>query len=432
MRIVFWFRRDLRLHDNAGLFEALNKADEVLPIFIFDSKILDKLEDKDDARVTFIHDALHKIQSTLVEHGSSLKVFHGKPEEIFETLIHDTNIDAVFTNRDYEPYAKERDQSVKQILEKKGILFETFKDQVIFEGHEVLKDDGTPYTVFTPYSKKWKSKIEETTFHSFPSENLFHKFIKIGPEPFPTLQDIGFIRSKLIFPESTVSEKLIRNYAETRDIPSVAGTSRLSVHFRFGTISIRQKAAKATRLNEKYFNELIWRDFYSSILQHFPYISESSFKPAYERIQWINNPEQFSAWCEGKTGYPLVDAGMRELKATGFMHNRIRMVVASFLTKHLLIDWRWGAAWFARYLLDFDLASNQGGWQWAAGCGVDAAPYFRVFNPELQRQKFDPQNIYIKKWVPEWGTMAYPKPVVEHTMARDRCLRVFKEALSSE
>jgi deoxyribodipyrimidine photo-lyase len=432
MRIVFWFRRDLRLHDNAGLFEALYKADEVLPIFIFDPKILNKLEDKDDARVTFIHDALHKMQSTLVEHGSSLKVFHGKPEEIFETLIHDQKIDAVFTNKDYEPYAKQRDQSVKQILDKKDISFETFKDQVIFEGHEVLKDDGTPYTVFTPYSKKWKSKIEETTFHSFQSETLFHKFIQTSPESFPTLRDIGFIRSKLIFPESTVSEKLIRNYAETRDIPSIAGTSRLSVHFRFGTISIRQKAAKALRLNEKYFNELIWRDFYSSILQHFPTISESSFKPAYERIQWINNPEQFSAWCEGNTGYPLVDAGMRELKATGFMHNRIRMVVASFLTKHLLIDWRWGASWFARYLLDFDLASNQGGWQWAAGCGVDAAPYFRVFNPELQRQKFDPHNIYIKKWVPEWGTLAYPKPIVEHTMARDRCLRVYKEALNAQ
>lgn len=429
MKAVFWFRRDLRLIDNAGLYEALKRAEHVIPIFIFDTEILRHLEDSNDARVTFIHDALQRLQDSISAIGSSLKVYIGNPVEIFKRLPTSLSFDAVFTNRDYEPYALKRDREVADLLKEKGITFHTFKDHVIFEGHEVLKDDGTPYTVFTPFSKKWKANLHADSFRHYPSEQLLHKFLPGEPEKLPALEDIGFVRSPIAFPDSVVPEKIIRHYAETRDIPSIPGTSRLSVHFRFGTVSIREKAGKAAQISEKYFNELIWRDFYSGILQQFPYISESSFKPAYDRIGWINDTEQFDAWCQGKTGFPLVDAGMRELLATGYMHNRVRMVVASFLTKHLLIDWRWGAAWFARHLLDFDLASNQGGWQWAAGCGVDAAPYFRVFNPELQRLKFDPENRYIKKWVPEFGTSLYVKPIVDHTTARDRCLRVYKEAL---
>ncbi|MDZ4678853.1 MAG: deoxyribodipyrimidine photo-lyase, partial [Saprospiraceae bacterium] len=354
-------------------------------------------------------------------------------------------IKAVYTNRDYEPYATSRDEAVQQLLQSRDIPLHTYKDQVIFEKGEVVKDDGLPYTVFTPYSRKWRMTLQsrmdqlttesgETTVGSFylkpyPNKDYFSNFFQMPPCPVPSLQDLGFEPSGIEIPSKAVSRSLIKNYDKTRNFPGISGTSRLGIHFRFGTISIREKARRAAELNETYLNELIWRDFYSMILWHFPQVVTRAFKPAYDQIEWRYDEADFQQWCAGKTGYPLVDAGMRELNATGFMHNRVRMVVASFFTKHLLLDWRWGEAYFAKKLLDFDLASNNGGWQWAAGCGTDAAPYFRVFNPVAQQEKFDQALNYIKLWVPEYGTPDYPEPMVEHKMARERCLKVYKEGL---
>lgn len=424
---VFWFRRDLRLQDNAGLFHALKESEEVLPVFIFDSEILEKLEDKADLRVAFIHQSLTLMQKQLEDLGSTLLVLHGYPLEIFKELTPK----AVYTNHDYEPYARSRDAQVKEILESKGVVFKTFKDQVIFEKGEVTKDDGKPYTVFTPYSRKWKSKLEELALKSFATEKYFDHFKKIVPIALPTLKEIGFQETSFNFPERLVKQSIVEQYDKQRNFPAIAGTTKLSVHLRFGTVSIRKLAQLALEKNETWLNELIWRDFYHMILWHFPQVETKAFKPAYDKIEWRNNEKEFKAWCEGKTGYPIVDAGMRELNATGFMHNRVRMITASFLTKHLLIDWRWGEAYFAKKLLDFDLAANNGGWQWAASSGCDAAPYFRVFNPQLQTEKFDPKMEYIKKWVPEFGTTSYPKPIVDHKLARERVLRVYKEALGS-
>lgn len=427
---VFWFRRDLRLHDNHGLFQALNSGNEVLPLFIFDSNILNELEDKNDARVQFIHLQIQELKKQLNSVGSDILVEHGNPTDIFTKLIQEYPVSWVYTNHDYEPQAIARDEAVEFLLTANGIGFKTFKDQVIFEKNEVVKDNGDPYVVYTPYSKAWKQRLAQEGIPHYPSEEKLEAFQKEYKFSLPGLTHLGFESSSIQFPPTEVSQSLIKNYAKTRDYPGIEGTSRLSIHFRFGTVSIREKAKKAEALSEKYFNELIWRDFYQMILFHFPRVVEESFKPSYDLIQWNNNEEDFKKWMEGKTGYPLVDAGMRELNATGYMHNRVRMVVASFLCKHLLIDWRWGEAWFARKLLDFDLASNNGGWQWAAGSGVDAAPYFRVFNPELQFKKFDTEGKYVKRWVPEWGTSAYPKPMVDHVFARDRCLTAYKVALT--
>ncbi|MCS6928308.1 MAG: DNA photolyase family protein [Saprospiraceae bacterium] len=436
---IFWFRRDLRLDDNAGLYHALRGPHPVLPLFIFDTNILDNLPSRRDARVEFIHQALIALKQRLRALGSDILVQHGRPLEVWNQLIHTYRIAAVYTNRDYEPYAIQRDTAVKNMLAQRGIPFQTFKDHVIFEKDEVLKEDGKPYTVFTPYSRKWRAKLNEqlqpdgTSFYltSYPCDKYFHNFLSVAEAlPFPTLADIGFEPANIPFPPASVPCSLIRNYDKTRNFPGIAGTSRLGVHFRFGTISIRQKARHAQQLNDTYLNELIWRDFYSQILAHFPHVVNHPFQPQYEHVAWRNAPEEFQLWCEGRTGYPIVDAGMRELNATGYMHNRVRMITASFLTKHLLIDWRLGEAYFAQKLLDFDLASNNGGWQWAAGCGTDAAPYFRIFNPIEQAKKFDPELTYIRKWVPEFGTPAYPKPIVEHHFARQRCLQAFKAALN--
>jgi len=423
---IFWFRRDLRLQDNAGLFHALKENKEVVPIFIFDTTILDKLEDKADRRVEFILHSLTVIQQHLVDLGSSLLVFHGDPIEIFKSL----KPKAVYTNHDYEPYARKRDEEVKNTLSKYGAEFKTFKDQVIFEKEEVTKDDGKPYTVFTPYSRKWKSLITPTQLKSYPTENHFESFKKIKSIALPSLQDLGFESTGFTFPERVIKQSIVEKYDHQRNFPAVEGTTKLSVHLRFGTVSIRKLAQVAQKKNEVWLNELIWRDFYHMILWHYPEVEKKAFKPAYDHIAWRNNEKEFKAWCEGKTGYPIVDAGMRELNNTGFMHNRVRMIVASFLTKHLLIDWRWGEAYFAKKLLDFDLAANNGGWQWAASSGCDAAPYFRVFNPTLQTEKFDPELKYIKKWVPELSTKEYPTLIFEHKVARDRVLKVYKEALS--
>ena len=426
---VFWFRRDLRLYDNHALFQALKSGYPVLPVFIFDKEILDKLNSKTDARVSFIYAEIQKMKTELERNGSSLKIFHTKPSDAFRELTEKYEIQAVFANKDYEPYARQRDGEVGELLKAKGIALNLYKDQVIFEEDEVLKDDGTPYTVFTPYSKKWKQVLNETEIQSFPSEKMQENFLKTKPFPFPDLRDLGFEESSIEIPPLEISEKIIRNYAETRDLPAIKGTTRLGVHLRFGTVSIRELTRKAADWSETFLNELIWRNFFSTILWHFPQVVDKAFKPKYDFIQWRNNEKEFERWCSGQTGYPMVDAGMRELNETGFMHNRVRMVTASFLTKHLLIDWRWGEAYFAEKLLDYELASNNGNWQWAAGTGCDAAPYFRIFNPESQQKKFDSKGEYIRKWIPEYGTVKYAQPMVEHKFARERALKVYKAAL---
>ena len=428
--VIHWHRRDLRIDDNAALYKALKSGSIVQPIFIFDTNILDKLEDKKDARVTFIHTELQRINAELKELSSSIKVYYGNPAELWPQIIKKIQPTAVYTNRDYEPYAKERDKAIEQLLESQNIGFHTFKDHVIFEMDEILKDDETPYVVYTPYSRKWKQKLSSYYLKPYPNSAYFQNFEKLDPSPIISLEEMGFEKNSMPFPKKSTTLGIIKNYEDQRNFPAIEGTSRLSVHFRFGTISIRDKASKGNKSSEKWLNELIWRDFYIQILHHFPHVVEGSFRPKYDAIKWSNNEEHFKAWCKGKTGYGMVDAGMRELNTTGFMHNRVRMVVSSFLTKHLLLDWRWGEAYFALKLLDFDLASNNGGWQWAAGSGVDAAPYFRIFNPYTQIEKFDKQHEYIKKWIPEWGTHAYPKEIVEHKAARELCLATYKEALS--
>ena len=422
---IFWFRRDLRLEDNHGLFQALSSDDPILPLFIYDTNILDRLPSKKDGRVDFIHQALESINDQI---GGHLCVKHGDPLTIFRTLFSEWDVVKVYTNHDYEKYGLERDAKIESLAQEMGVKFETFKDQVVFEKDEVLSGAGTPYTVFTPYSRKWKALLQETKLPNFPSATISNyvsdKF------NVPSLVDIGFQPSGLVFPGQQVEDELIKSYAQDRDFPAKPGTSRLSVHLRFGTLSIRSLVRRALGKSEVWLNELIWRDFYFNILHHFPHISEGhSFRKEYDRMNWRNNEVEFKAWCEGKTGYPIVDAGMRELNATGFMHNRVRMIVASFLVKHLLIDWRWGEAYFAAKLLDFDFAANNGGWQWAAGSGCDAAPYFRVFNPTLQTQKFDQSLAYIKKWVPELQELTYPAPIVNHEFARSRVLEAYKVAL---
>lgn len=440
---IFWFRRDLRLEDNAGLFHALKSRQPVLPLFIFDKNILDKLEERRDARVHFIHNTILELQAQLKELGSTILVKYGKPEAIWEELTKEYHIENVYTNRDYEPYAKERDETIQANLADKNIGFHTFKDHIVFESHEVTKNDGGTYTVFTPYARKWRAKLEtnlvETEngeisyfFQSYPTEKYFSNFLKKETTPIIGLEEMNFEPSNIPIPPKMVARRIVKNYDKNRDFPALEGTTRLGIHFRFGTISIREKARNADKLNETYLSELIWRDFYAQILNEYPHVVNNAFRAKYDRILWRSDEADFEKWKAGQTGYPLVDAGMRELNTTGYMHNRVRMVVASFLTKHLLLDWRWGEAYFAQKLLDFDLASNNGGWQWASGSGTDAAPYFRIFNPTSQMKKFDKELKYIKKWVPEYGTFQYPKPMVDHKTARERCLETYKAALNQD
>lgn len=439
MVAIFWFRRDLRLEDNAGLYEALKSGAEVLPIFIFDKAILDELPDKQDRRVCFIHQALENLNHELQNLQSTLIVKYGLPTQVFQELIQSHTITAVYTNHDYEPYAIARDEAVGKLLKAHGIAFHTFKDQCIFEKNEVLTDAGKPYSVFTPYSRKWKATLQDFHVKSYPTELYFQNFKKTpafrdSGTDVPTLASMGFeAMPDIKFPNKEIRLEIIKHYHEKRDFPAINGTTRLSVHLRFGTLSIRELAREARKYSETWLNELIWRDFYMMILWHFPHVGEGkAFKSLYDTIEWRQDEADFEAWCAGKTGYPLVDAGMRELNATGFMHNRVRMVVASFLTKHLLIDWRRGEAYFAQKLLDFDLSANNGGWQWASGSGCDAAPYFRIFNPQSQAEKFDAKGIYIRQWIPEFGGFGYPAPIVAHTFARDRCLKAYKKALGKE
>ena len=430
---IFWFRRDLRLTDNAGLYHALKSGRPVIPVFIFDKNILDKLEDKADRRVEFIHAALEEMQASLVAIQSSLEVYYGTPAEVFKKLLAKYNIDKVFANHDYEPYALERELVIVKLLKEHGASLLTFKNQVLLEKGEILKDDGKPYTVFTPYSRKWKAVLTDFHLKPYPTKKYFKNFYSQAPQQIPSLISMEFVAVDKPFPSKELKEELIKKYAEQRNFPAVACTSKLGVHLRFGTISIRELAANSKELSETYLNELIWRDFYHMILWHFPTVGMGkAFKPIYDTINWRTDTGEFERWCNGQTGYPIVDAGMRELNATGFMHNRVRMIVASFLSKHLLLDWRLGEAYFAQKLLDFDLAANNGGWQWAAGSGCDAAPYFRIFNPRLQTEKFDKQLKYIRHWIPELDTFEYPKPIVDHDFARKRCLEVYSNALKKQ
>jgi deoxyribodipyrimidine photo-lyase len=426
---LFWFRRDLRLEDNTGLFYALQQEKNVLPLFIFDRNILDKLEDTADARVEFIHSQLADIKSQLENKGSSLLVKYGKPEEIYQELLTEYEVQMVYTNRDYEPYAKERDTKIGNILKEKGIALLSFKDQVIFEPGEILNGSGEFYKVFTPFSRNWLEKYKSIQVQALEAPNWGNLYSSASL-PVISIQEMGFENSLIQIPPKVADEDIINHYDKTRNFPALKGTSRLGIHLRFGTISVRKLAQVAARLNETYLNELIWREFYMMILAYSPQVVTRAFKPAYDQIPWRNNLEEFQAWCDGRTGFPIVDAGMRELNTTGFMHNRVRMVVASFLTKHLLIDWRWGEAYFAKKLLDYDLSANNGGWQWAAGTGTDAQPYFRVFNPDSQTEKFDKDLKYIKKWIPELGTSNYPKPIVDHKFARVRAIDTYKQALN--
>jgi len=426
---IFWFRRDLRLEDNHGLFEVLKNYKNVLPIFIFDPEILDKLP-KDDARVNFIYEQLKDLNDSL-DTNQKINTYYDRPEQVFNQLVSEFPIEAVYTNHDYEPYAIVRDKAVSDLLNLKSIAYKSFKDQVVFERNEVTKDDGLPYKVYTPYSKKWLSAFNEKCIDAYPSENLLNHLSKMDCNRWVSLEAMGFSSSKLKIAPFKMDTQLIHLYEEKRNTPSVAGTSRLGPHLRFGTVSIRKVVKKALKSsNITFLKELIWREFFMQILWHFPHTVTKSFKPQYEAIQWRNNKEEFEKWCQGETGYPLVDAGMRELNQTGFMHNRVRMLVGSFLCKHLLIDWRWGEAYFAQKLHDFELSSNVSNWQWVAGCGVDAAPYFRIFNPTTQITKFDKDHHYIKKWVPEYQEFNYAKPIVDHKFARERCLETYKSALN--
>lgn len=418
--------------DNRGFMEALKSGCPVLPLFIFDTEILDKLP-KNDARVNFLHDTLQNMKATLeTKHNSSIALYHGKPSEVFTKLIETYDVQTIYTNHDYEPYARERDAEISSLVKEKKIGFKTFKDQVVFEKEEVVKDDGAPYVVYTPYKNKWKSLFNASHLAPYTSEDHFDGLIKQTHFPNLSLQDMGFEESDIKVPQYTVTPVLINNYEDTRNFPAKEnGTSRLGPHLRFGTVSIRCMMKKAiAEENEVFWSELIWREFFMQILWHFPHTKEKAFRPKYDRIEWRNNEEEFEKWKNGMTGYALVDAGMRELNATGYMHNRVRMLVASFLCKHLLIDWRWGESYFAEKLLDYDMSANVGNWQWAAGSGVDAAPYFRIFNPMTQIDKFDKQKEYINTWVPDLQELSYPEKIVDHKMARERCLKIYKDAVA--
>ncbi|MFB0903159.1 MAG: deoxyribodipyrimidine photo-lyase [Nonlabens sp.] len=434
---VFWFRRDLRLDDNIGFYEALKSDLPVLPMFIFDRDILDKLPE-DDARITFIHQELQRMRTELaVNQDSSIAMYYGKPMEVWKEIIESHEIDTVFTNRDYEPYAKERDLKIDQLLAEHNIDFKTFKDQVTYEKDEITKSDGKPYVVYTPYKNKWLEHFRND-FGSgddqkfYDTSDYLSNCIKNNQLPNVTLKGMGFTTSQIEIPEYTVTPTLIEDYEKTRNFPAIEkGTSRLGVYLRFGVVSVRkmiQRADLAT--NKTFLSELIWREFFMQILYHFPHTKDAAFRSKYDRIEWRNNEAEFEKWKTGTTGYALVDAGMRELNTTGHMHNRVRMLVASFLIKHLLIDWRWGETYFAEKLNDYEMSSNVGNWQWAAGSGVDAAPYFRIFNPITQKDKFDKERKYIKQFVPEFETSRYPDMMVDHKESRERCLRVYKEAVS--
>ena len=422
---IFWFRRDLRIFDNTGLFNCLKERKDVQPIFIFDTNITGELE-TDDPRISFIYENLTSIHSKLLSFSSSLKIYAGDPLTIFKQILNENNVESVYINRDYEPYATKRDDSISEFLSKRNVAFKSFKDHVIFEKSEVVKKDGLPYTVFTPYKNKWLEKYQEskiTVNEKLESSNFLQSNHKL-----PKIEVLGFKVATIKVPEFNINN--VPDYDLTRNIPSLDSTSKIGPHLRFGTVSIRKIVQSVKSLNSVYLSELVWREFFIQILHHFPKVVTENFRSKYNSIVWNNNTKDFENWCNGKTGYPIVDAGMNELNTTGFMHNRVRMVTASFLCKHLLIDWRWGEAYFAKKLLDYELASNNGNWQWCAGTGCDSSPYFRIFNPYEQTKKFDKDLSYINKWVDNLNSFEYPSPIVEHKWARNRALEAYKTGLA--
>ncbi len=430
--IIFWFRRDFRLDDNTGLFHALKNNMPVLPLFIFDDNIFHELPKK-DKRVEFIYQNLLNIHKELKKSDSAILINKGDPLKVWREITDNYKIESVYANTDYEPYAVERDQKIKEFLNSKSISFHLYKDQVVFEKNEITKKDGDPYSVFTPYKNTWKKTfVDENPLTFYDTRELFKHFYHFENEHFPTLNEIGFEQTDATFPDKSIPEDVIKNYHQTRDYPYLDGTTRLGIHLRFGTVSIRECMEKGFHLNETWFDELIWREFYMMILHNYPQVIHNSFRKKYDPLPWINNSQEFDLWSRGQTGFPFVDAGMRELNETGFMHNRVRMAVASFLVKNLLIDWRWGERYFAEKLLDYELSSNNGNWQWAAGTGCDAAPYFRVFNPNTQMQKYDPDQCYVKKWVPEFGTPNYAKPMVDLKVTRQRAIETYKSVSSNK
>ena len=423
-RVAFWFRRDLRIEDNCALHHAINSGAEIIPVFIFDSNIIDELP-KNDSRITFIYQQLTKLNTIFQDMGGGMTVHIGDPVKIWSDLIDKYDLDGLFYNRDYEPYARERDKQVYELFNNKKLEVHSFKDHVIFEPQQVLKDDGSPYTVFTPYKRKWLSKFNRPKAYDCDLRKT--TIVKLEKD-FPKLETIGFEESDQSVPDFHLD--VVEDYAAKRNTPSIDGTSKLGPHLRFGTIGIRTIVQKVMDRSDTFLSELIWREFFQQIIFHYPHVVNANFRAKYDGIEWRNNEEEFKKWCEGKTGYPMVDAGMRELNETGFMHNRVRMITAGFLCKHLLIDWRWGEAYFAEKLLDFELAANNGNWQWAAGTGCDAAPYFRVFNPSEQLKKFDKDMAYVKKWIPELLTEEYPQPMVDHKFARERAIDTYKKGIA--
>lgn len=424
---IFWFRRDLRLEDNAGLFHALSSG-KTLCVFIFDWDILDRLEDKADKRVNLIYDTISQLNARLKKYNSAIQIYHGRPYDVWNTILTQYKVSNIFFNKDYEPYGIMRDKKLVALWNSLGVPHSKHLDHLIFKPNQVLKNDGLPYTVFTPYSRKWKEQLNNYTLPEYPSEGLLEN-LETCSESIAPLEDYGFKRQKTTLPKINLDDEFLKKYAINRDFPSLKHCSYLSVYLRFGLVSIRQVVAKVKH-EEKFLNELIWREFYMQILYHFPHTIDKSFKPLYDNIVWSNQLDLFEKWCEGKTGYPIIDAGMRQLNETGFMHNRVRMICSSFLVKNLWIDRRLGEAYFASKLLDFELSSNVGGWQWAASCGCDAVPYFRIFNPYLQQEKFDKHFDYIKEWVPEFGTSDYCEPMVDYKDTRDQAIERFKHYLA--
>lgn len=463
---LMWFRRDLRLHDNTAFSRALTDCDRVYCTFIFDREILDKIENRNDRRVTFIHQCIHDMQKKLKKKGASIIVRIANAREEIPILARELKVDRVYANHDYEPCRIERDIAVRKALAGDGRELLTFKDHIVFEKNEIVNQSGLPFKVYTPYNKAWRAELRDEHISEMPCKRHFKKLA--GPPSGVnshawSFDDIGFAESRNLWKGGTREARTmfdefltrIAEYRENRNFPTTQGVSRLSVHLRFGTVSIRELIREAMQIDgvgaKTWIDELIWREFYNMILHHFPHSQSRAFQSIYDDLPWRRDKRQFAAWCEGRTGYPIVDAAMRELNTTGYMHNRARMIVASFLTKDLFIDWRWGERYFARQLLDYDLSQNLGGWQWSASIGTDAQPYFRVFNPILQSKRFDPEGDYIRKFIPElskyptseihapWelpslsqaqcGCMIgkdYPEPIVQHDEARKEVVSIFK------
>ena len=427
--VIFWFRRDLRLDDNHALFKALKSGYDVLPIFIFDSNITNKLN-QNDHRLNYINNILDGLNKKLSKNKKKIYIYKGDPIEIISKLIIKLKIKEIYLNKDYEPYARDRDDKIEKLCVANNVSYNSFKDHVIFEEDQIVKKDGTPYVVYTPYSRKWIEKFQSNQVDSYPSELNLDGLLDSDK-----IREVNYLmdfEKNIINPKTYKLDKdLIDKYEETRNYPALDSTSRIGVNLRFGTVSTRKIVKTSSeRSNNTFLKELIWREFFIQILWHFPHTTEKPFKEKYERIEWRYNMDDFKLWCDGKTGYPIVDAGMNQLNKTGFMHNRLRMVVGSFLCKHLLIDWRLGEKYFADKLFDYEQASNVGNWQWVAGCGVDAAPYFRIFNPEEQQKKFDKELQFIKKWIPNYNKDNYINKIVNHKFARERCLNTYKKALN--